>query len=67
LNQGSRFGPASSHQICLNPVWQEGCEGWLHEPERSEDDRSAAEDRSPPSQIGFRQVWRRIAETKPVA
>ncbi len=34
------------------------------EPERSKGERSEAEDRSPPSQTGFRQIWRR---TKPVA
>ncbi|MCP3662160.1 MAG: hypothetical protein GY696_06630, partial [Gammaproteobacteria bacterium] len=50
-----------------NPVWRVGCEGSRSEPERSEGERSKAEDRSPPSQTGFRQIWRRSGETKPVA
>ncbi|MCP3665221.1 MAG: hypothetical protein GY696_22440 [Gammaproteobacteria bacterium] len=54
-------------QICLNPVWRFGCEGSRNETERSEGERSEAEDRSPSSQTGFRQIWRRSGETKPVA
>ncbi|MCP3662570.1 MAG: hypothetical protein GY696_08765, partial [Gammaproteobacteria bacterium] len=49
------------------PVWQVGFEGSHNEPERSEGGRSEAEDRSPPSQTGFRQIWRRSGETEPVA
>ncbi len=58
---------AVSHQICLNRVWQVGCEGSRSDPERSEGERSEAEDRSPPSQTGFRQIWRWGGETKLVA
>ncbi len=47
-------------------VWRVGCEG-SRETERSEGERSEDVDRSPPSQTGFRQIWRRSGETKPVA
>ncbi len=50
------FGLAEWSQICLNPVWRVGSEGSRSEPERSEGERSEAEDRSPPSQTGFRQI-----------
>ncbi len=67
FNQASRFRPPSSRQICLNPVMRVGCEGSRGEPEQSEGERSEAEDRSPPSQTGFRQILRRSGENKPVA
>ncbi len=35
FNQDSRFGAPSSRQICLNPVWQVGCEGEISEPSQS--------------------------------
>ncbi len=54
---------AGRSQTCLNPVLAGGLRG----PERSEDERSEAEDRIPPSQTGFRQIWRRSGESKPVA
>ncbi len=58
---------AARSQICLNPVWRVGCEDSRSEPERSEGERSDAEDRSPPSQTGFREIWRRSGDTKSVA
>ncbi|MCP3663655.1 MAG: hypothetical protein GY696_14395 [Gammaproteobacteria bacterium] len=51
----------------MNPVWQVGSEGSRNEPEWSDGERSEAEGRSLPSQTGFRQIWRRSGETKPVA
>ncbi len=54
-------------RLGLNPVWQVGCEGSRGDPERSEGERREAEDRSPPRQAGFRQIWRRRSETNPVA
>ncbi|MCP3668817.1 MAG: hypothetical protein GY696_41085, partial [Gammaproteobacteria bacterium] len=43
-----------------------GSKGSRSEPERTDSERSEAEDQSPPSQTGFRQIWRRSGETKPV-
>ncbi|MCP3666913.1 MAG: hypothetical protein GY696_31205, partial [Gammaproteobacteria bacterium] len=52
----------SSLQICLNPVWRVGCEGSRNEPERSEGNRSEAEDRSPPSRLAHDPKTKRCAE-----
>ncbi len=50
-----------------DPVWRVGFEVSRSEPERSEGERSEADDRSPTSQTGFKQIWRRSGEIKPVA
>ncbi len=62
-----QISSTSSRQVCPNPVRRVGCEGPRNKPERSEGERNEAEDRSPPGQTGFRQIWRRSGETKPVA
>ncbi len=61
---------AASCQIWLNPVWRVGCEGELRasvaRPNGPRVSSSEAEDRSPPNPTGFRQIWRRRGETKPL-
>ncbi|MCP3661294.1 MAG: hypothetical protein GY696_02175 [Gammaproteobacteria bacterium] len=67
IQSSHRFALAARSQICLNPVWRVGSEGSRSEPERYEAERSGPQDRSPPSQTGFRQIWRRSGKPKPVA
>ncbi len=50
-----------------DPAWRVGCEGSRREPERSDGERSEAEDRSSTSQTGFRKIWQRSGENKRVA
>ncbi|MCP3666964.1 MAG: hypothetical protein GY696_31475, partial [Gammaproteobacteria bacterium] len=47
--------------------WRVGSEGSRSKPERSEAERSEAAGPEPTSQTGFRQIWRRSGEPKPVA
>ncbi len=67
FNQATGLVSLLRRQICLNPVWLGGLRSSASL--RSPSDRSGSlrEPSQPTRQTGFRQIWRRSGETKPVA
>ncbi len=45
IQSSQTFGLAARKQICLNPMWRVGSEGWRSESQRSEGERNEAKDR----------------------